>query len=76
MHEMKNYFLIIILLSGCSKIPADYEDVTNRYKLPPELENHKIFVLGGGFSNTNPLWVIVPPTKLEKATIIQQNHVY
>lgn len=64
---------MLILFTGCSKTPVDWEDMTHNYKLPPELENHKIIVLGGGWSTTNPLWVIVPPKGLDQPIIIQQN---
>lgn len=70
---MKKLIFILILFAGCSKTPSDWEDMTHKYKLPPELEGHKIIVLGGGWSATNPLWVIVPPKALEKPIIIQQN---
>lgn len=71
--SMRNLIFLIFLFVGCSKAPADWEEKTHNYKLPPELEGHKIIVLGGGWSSTNPLWVIVPPQGLEKPIIIQQN---
>lgn len=59
---MKKFLLFLILISGCAgESPATYKDVTSNYRLPPELEGYKIIILGGGWSNTYPLWVIIPP---------------
>ena len=70
------YFLIIIalLLFGCaSKQASPYIDVTHEYQLPPELKDHKILVLGGGWSGKCPLWVIVAPNGIEKYLIVENN---
>ena len=71
---MKYLCLFVVLFAGCyAETPAPYKDVTSNYQLPPELEGHKIIVLGGGWSATNPLWVIVPPNGMNKAIVIEQN---
>lgn len=57
---MRFIFLLIFLL-GCSKGPATYKDMTENYELPPEMQGCKVFVLGGGYTATYPLWVIVSP---------------
>jgi ABC-type anion transport system duplicated permease subunit len=77
-----SYYLVILLCLAIlvypfvlvamadRKNPADYQEVTSNYHLPPELKGCKIFVLGGQWSATNPLWVIVPPQGLERPLII------
>lgn len=67
--------MIFVLFGSCSAPkPAPYQDLTINYQLPPELKDHKIFVLGGGWSATNPLWVVVPPQGLDKPLIIEKNN--
>lgn len=63
-------FPFVLVAMANSKHPADYQEVTGNYHLPPELKGCKIFVLGGQWSATNPLWVIVPPQGLERPLII------
>jgi hypothetical protein len=61
---MKNFICLISLLfiSGCtSNCAAPYIEVTHQYQLPPEIKNHKIFLLGGGWSDRKALWVVVDP---------------
>lgn len=71
---MKYLTLFVLLFAGChAEKPAPYRDVTSSYQLPPELEGHKIIVLGGGWTATNPLWVVVPPTGMNQPLIIQRN---
>lgn len=68
---MKYLILLTLFFAGCrSSVPAPYQEVTGNYYLPPELKGCKIFVLGGQWSATNPLWVIVPPQGLERPLII------
>jgi hypothetical protein len=67
------YFLIIciLLLSGCtSNCAAPYIDVTYQYQLPPELKDHKIFLLGGGWSDRKAIWVVVSPEGIIKHPIV------
>lgn len=56
--------LVSVFISGCfsaSPTPVPYSEMTDRYQLPPEMDGYKIYVLGGGWTATYPLWVIVSP---------------
>lgn len=57
-------FLVVLaaVLLGCSfSGKAPYQDMTHRYEMPPEMQGCKVYVLGGQYTDTNPLWVIVSP---------------
>lgn len=60
---MRFLLLSLIFLSGCglSQDKAPYKDMTHRYEMPPEMRGCKVYVLGGQYTDTNPLWVIVSP---------------
>jgi hypothetical protein len=67
---IKYIFLTLLLMSGCtSKLPAPYIDITDRYELPPELKDSKIFLLGGGWSDRKPLFVLVPKNGLKQPIV-------
>jgi hypothetical protein len=56
--------LVSFFISGCFSAPptpAPYSEMTDRYQLPSGMEGHKIYVLGGGWTATYPLWIIVSP---------------
>jgi len=60
---MRCLLFLTLLLAGCGggSGPAPYMEVTHNYQMPPELQGCKVYVLGGGWSNTYPLWVVVSP---------------
>lgn len=59
---MRILFALPLLVSGCGfSEKAPYKDMTHRYEMPPEMRDCKVYVLGGEFTNTNPLWVVVSP---------------
>lgn len=50
-----------IFFLGSSSRPAPYEEMTQNYEMPPGMEGCRVYVLGGGYTNTYPLWVVVRP---------------
>ena len=76
MKEKSLSLIILVFLSiffGCSKSDVDFQDVTSNYKLPPELKGAKIFVLGGGWSATKPVWVVVAPKNSDFEAITEDD---
>lgn len=53
-------FLMLFFVGCCDgSRSAPYVDKTREYQMPPELKRCKIYVLGGGWSSTYPIWVVV-----------------
>lgn len=59
---MRFFAFALTLLSGCGfPEKAPFKDMTHRYEMPPEMRGCKVYVLGGQYSDTYPLWVVVSP---------------
>lgn len=59
---MRPWILLTFLISGCSfSGRAPYTEMTDRYEMPPEMRGCKVYILGGGYTDTHPLWVVVSP---------------
>lgn len=59
--------------SGClsgDKQPAPYTELTQKYQLPPELKDCRIYGLAWGWSDRKPLVVIVPKDGIKGPQIL------